>query len=81
MLPRLRAEGELSSIQQGHAFIERPLEGKDRTAYVTQLQRLASGVKQAGRPMGKGDLVTIQSMGIPVRRVGAAAEGKKRKGR
>lgn len=76
MLPRLRAEEELAAIQRGHAFTDRPLEGRDRTSYVTQLQRTASGSR---RPkMSKADIGVLTSMGVPVRMVGPAAKEKDR---
>lgn len=76
MLPRLRAEEELAAIQRGHAFTERPLEAQDRKSYVDQLQRLANPSKRAKRRMTRADLGTLSAMGIPVKRVGAATEGK-----
>lgn len=74
MLPRLRAEEELAAIQRGHAFIDRPLEGRARTTYVTQLQRVASGARQARRRMERADIGVLTGMGIPVRLTGAAAQ-------
>jgi hypothetical protein len=70
-LPRLRAEEELASIQRGHAFTDRPLEGRARSGYIGELERHARGERHARKRMDKSSLGVLASMGIKVRRVGA----------
>jgi hypothetical protein len=41
MLPRLEARRELAAIQQGHAFVERPLEARDHREYIRELRKRA----------------------------------------
>ncbi len=75
MLPRLRAEEELAAIQRGHAFTDRPLEGRARSGYIEELKRLGTaGGKAVRRKLGKGDLQALMGMGVAVRREGVAAE-------
>jgi hypothetical protein len=71
-LPKLRAEETLAAIQVGHAYVERPMQQHARGQYVKGLEKAQSG--EGPRRLDKGDLGRIASM-LPVRKVGAAAEG------